>query len=70
MKVFKAGDWSIGLNSATGSSLSQAMLFAAIGPRLREVYSDVVEEGSVPEHLAPFIEKLEARSSGETEDGR
>lgn len=70
MKVFKSGDWSIGLNSATSNSLSQALLFAAIGPRLREAYSDVIEEGSVPEHLKPYIEQLEARTAGEQEDGR
>ncbi len=58
MPVTSGGDWSLGLNSLAGDSLTQAELLAPIEHRLREVYTDLLQE-PLPDHLAVIIERLD-----------
>jgi len=53
----------MGLNSPT--SVSQAIVLASLGGKLRNLYADLIAEG-VPEHLAEIVSRLDA---GETSEG-
>jgi hypothetical protein len=55
MRVVTGGDWSIGLG--LDSSLDSALLNARLGERLREVYSDTVEQPLPPE-FGPLLDRI------------
>ena len=65
MKTVDGADWSIGFNSLSGDSLSQAALFAIVGRGLRDAYADLTKGPEVPEQFARLIERLEAQERGE-----
>jgi hypothetical protein len=65
MKVAPSSDWSVGLNSFSANSLTDATVLAKLGLSLRETYGDVTRE-PVPEHLRVIIERLEARERDES----
>ena len=58
MKFLTAGDWSVGINRLSSSSLSDAEILALIGRDLQTMYRDLVQE-PLPEHLTVIVEKLE-----------
>jgi hypothetical protein len=55
--MIPGSDWSMGLNSPT--SVSQAIVLASLGGKLRNLYADLIAEG-VPEHLAEIVSRIDA----------
>jgi len=60
MQLVYAPDWSVGSNSRSSNSLTDAVMLSRLGSGMRGAYKDILDE-PLPDFLSVFIRELEQR---------